>query len=277
VLYLFAAIICSSSIAVLFKVSDRRGCKPHAVTVSNYFVASAAALAAAAVSGRPDAGAGWAALSGIGGGVFYLLGFVFYQKCVSTCGVGISGSAIKLGILVPLLVSLLAWSEVPNAVQWCGIALGLAAILALAGPGEGGRGFAPLVLLFLFGGIAEFSNKLFQKFSSPGTESLFLFFVFSTALALSGAILLAGRVRPDRGSLLMGLAVGVPNMLASRFLLEALGMLPAPAVFAAYSSGSILLTSLAGILLFREHPSPRMLASILLTALSLLLISLGSG
>jgi len=276
VLYLFAAIICSSSIAVLFKVSSRRGCSPDTVTVANYLVASLASLAGAAFAAA-SGGVGWAALSGTGGGVFYLLGFVFYQKCVSTCGVGISGSAIKLGILVPLLVSLLAWSEVPNTIQWCGIALGLMAIIALAGPGEGGCRFAPLALLFLFGGIAEFSNKLFQKFSSPGTESLFLFFVFTTALVISGVLLLARGVRPDRKSVLMGFAVGVPNMLASRFLLEALGMLPAPAVFAAYTSGSILLTGLAGISLFHEHPSPRMLASILLTALSLLLISLGSG
>ncbi len=274
-LWLFAAMVASASIALLFRAADRVSAHRPAVVTANYLAAAFVSLLTL-LSGDASGGIGWAVVAGAAGGVFYLLGFVLYQSAVSDCGVGISSSVIKLGILVPLVVSVAAWGESPPALQWAGVMLGLLALAALGLPSRDSRGrLSPvLLLLFVCGGLAELSNKLFQKKAVPGTESVFLLSVFSTAMLLSLPMLARSGWRIDAKSLGMGLAVGVPNMLASRFLLAALGELPAPVAFAGYGSGTILVAGIAARAVFGERPSRPALVSMLLTAVSLLLVNL---
>lgn len=268
--------ISSASIAVLFKASDRMSAHRPVVVTANYLAAAVMSLLSFLSGEGSSGGIGWAVGAGVAGGVFYLLGFVFYQSAVPNCGVGISSSVIKLGILIPLVVSVTVWGENPPPLQWAGVALGLLALAALGLPSPGARGrLSPvLLLLFVSGGLAEFSNKLFQKNAVPGTESLFLLSVFSTAMLLSLPMLAHSGWRIDAKSAGVGLAIGVPNMLASRFLLAALGDLPAPVAFAAYGSGTILVAGAAALAVFGEKPSRPALVSMLLTALSLLLVNL---
>ncbi|MCD8506348.1 MAG: hypothetical protein LRY37_04665 [Alkalibacterium thalassium] len=44
---------------------------------------------------------------------------------------GISGTIAKLGILIPMIFSILIWREFPTAVQWIGILLSLVAIVVV--------------------------------------------------------------------------------------------------------------------------------------------------
>lgn len=261
---------------MLFEAADRLSASRPVVVTANYLAAAFLSLLSLLSGGASSSGAGWALGAGAAGGVFYLLGFVFYQSAVLKCGVGISSSVIKLGILIPLAVSVTAWGESPSPLQWAGVLLGLLALAALGLPSPDVRGRLSPVLLLLFasGGLAEFSNKLFQKNAVSGTESLFLLTVFSTAMLLSLPMLVRSGRRIDARSVGMGLAIGIPNMLASRFLLAALGDLPAPVAFAAYGSGTILVAGVAALAVFGERPSRPALISMLLTALSLLLINL---
>ena len=52
---------------------------------------------------------------------------------------------------------------------------------------------------------------------------------------------------------MFGLLVGIPNYFSAKFLLGALETLPAVIVYPVYSVGSILVVTLAGVLLFRER------------------------
>lgn len=52
--------------------------------------------------------------------------------------------------------------------------------------------------------------------------------------------------------ILFGILIGIPNYFSARFLLLALGSLPAIVVYPVYSVATIVCITLAGVVLFRE-------------------------
>jgi multidrug transporter EmrE-like cation transporter len=231
----------------------------------------------------PEGSACWALASGIPAGVFYYLGIITLQKSIRECGVSLAGSFSKMGILVPMALSMVLWREMPAFLQWAGILLALVAILAGSlGSSSGERalhGLRPvLLLLFLAVGMAEFSNKVFQYYGAEGLKNLFLLSVFSTALALSAVRSTRSGIRLQRVHLLTGLAVGVPNFFASFFLIAALSRMTAVVVFPVYGALTICLISLFGRLFFGERLKPRERLSVALAAAAIVLINLkGTG
>lgn len=302
--FLLLAIVCSASIALLFKHSETTGMNRYAVTTINYVTASlvsfgilvagrfsipddfspAASFAeiAAAVQGAqstlsPSGSVLWAAVVGLGAGAFFFLAFLYYQISVREHGVGLAGTFTKLGILVPMSLSLVLWQELPTAIQWTGIGLAVFSIVIVNWPA--GRDLREslrpaLLLLFLFGGIAEFSNKVFQKHGLQDDKSVFLLFTFSTAFLISLGATLRKRIPVTRRDLAMGVAVGVPNLFSSFFLIRALDTMSAAAVFPAYGAGTILIINIVGVLFFGERLSRRERAAVALTIVALVLINL---
>lgn len=261
---LLLAIACSSLIGLLLKAWERLSLERASVAAANYAAAAALSLA----QGAPSSPAGCAAAFGVPAGLLFLLGLLWYQKAVAACGVGLTGGLGKLGVLIPMVLSAVIWGEVPRG---AGLAGAVAAAAALAAGIEGSREVkAPLLLFFVFGGLAEFSGKVFRQCCGEGSVETFLFFVFSAALLLSLAVLRPRlRVRP----VLAGLALGVPNYFASWFLLRSLRTVPGPAAFGAYGAGTIAVLGLAGFTVLGERRSPRRIASVCLAIAAVLLLA----
>ncbi|OPL19789.1 MAG: hypothetical protein AVO35_02095 [Candidatus Aegiribacteria sp. MLS_C] len=223
--------------------------------------------------------AGWAAMVGLPSGLLYFLGFIYLQKAVRESGVGLAGSFSKMGVLVPMLLAILLWREIPGPLQWLGICLALASILLanldLSRPGGVLRGFQPVLLvLFLTVGLSEFSNKVYQRYGLLEMKDLFLFFVFTGALLISTSrMVLAGR-KPVGSHMLTGIIVGIPNYFASFFLILSLSQLKTAVVFPVYSAATITLIALAGFLVFGERLRTRERVAVALTVASLVLVNL---
>ena len=298
--------LCSTAIALTFKLSESRDMNRYVITTANYMTASAVSLTLLLTGWWPGqsfdvdpgvfmrelprvVGSGeglfswqgsfaWALVVGVPAGVFYFLGFVFLQRSVRENGVGISGSAMKLGILVPMVFSILLWRELPSGVQWAGIALAMSAILTATIPSRGqanAHARPSLLLLFACGGLAEFTNKLFQRYALVDLRSLFLAAVFTTALLVSADYLRRNHMRLTMRETVTGLLVGVPNLFASWFLILALSRLNTSVVFTLYSAGSIVLITLGGVALFGEQLRRREIAAICLTLVAVLLMNAG--
>ena len=73
--------------------------------------------------------------------------------------------------------------------------------------------------------------------------------------------------------LLFGLLIGIPNYFSARFLLLALGQIPAVVTYPVYSVATIVLISLAGFLAFHEKLSRQKILALLLILLSLVLLN----
>lgn len=194
---LILATLFSASIALILKYGEAKRMNRFAVLSANYLLACllslgtmlskgggvpdgtlsgtafkqvGAALLGATEPLPPPASLTRALLVGLVAGCFFFLGFFFYQRSVRDRGVTLAGAFAKLGILVPMGLSLLLWKDFPSGLQWFGIGLAMVSIALANWPSrsdlaQGKTVFtASLILLFLFGGLAEFSTKLFQKY-----------------------------------------------------------------------------------------------------------------
>ena len=266
--HLFLAIMCSASIALLFKVSENRNYNRYLLTSANYLVASVVAgilwfsepLSFAVVWG--DTTLPTMMIIGVLTGIIYYLAFLCYQISVRHYGVSLSGAYMKLGIFLPLIMSLFVWQEWPNPGQWAGIACAAGAILFInlyplfTEKTRSQDLIKPaLLILFLLGGIAEFSPKVFRQLVNPDLKSLFLLLLFFVALLASLTGLFRHRNNLTLSTFLMGILVGIPNALTAYFLISALGVLPAALVYAVFGAGTILVIGAAGWICWNEKPS----------------------
>ncbi|MCB2154908.1 EamA family transporter [bacterium] len=301
--FLLLAIVCTSSIALIFKHSETSNMNRYALTATNYATAvlvcaailllkglntgpldvsgAFAEIRSAISSGETLSRSGsfvWATTAGLCAGLVFFLALVYYQISVRHHGAGLAGSFIKLGTFVPMILSLLFWRENPSTLQWLGIALALGSILLVNWPGRDGgwrRALKPaLLLLFLFGGAAEFSNKVFQKYGLQDHKAVFLGCTFFVAFLFALGVTLVRRKPVQRRDVLTGIAVGIPNLFSSFFLIIALDTIPAAVAFPAFGAGSIVIIALVGTAFFGERLKARELAAIALTILALVVINL---
>ena len=299
--WLVLAVACSASIALIFRFSETRQMNRYGVTAANYLMASAVALGLCiaggvdllptATEGSPwramvDAfklgapltqGSGWwfATAEGFIAGIFFFLSFLFYQVSIRRHGVGLAGAFGKLGVLVPMALSLVFWAEYPNWVQWLGISCALCSILLVYGSdvlSGGGRWRMVLVWLLICGGLAEFSAKLFQKYGVPAQKSLFLLATFATAFGLSVLLLFLKRRPLGWRDLGTGLMVGIPNLFASFFLINALEQMPAVVVFPVYGAGTILILNGVAAFLLKERLPLNQKWAVVLSCCALVLV-----
>ncbi|WP_413228408.1 SMR family transporter [Clostridium sp. CS001] len=221
----------------------------------------------------------WALLLGVIGGVFFFLSFVYYQKSVRENGAALSGTFGKLGILVPMIFSVVIWREIPGLMQWIGIFMALFSILFVNLSSKkdtvNNRSITlTLILLFIFGGMAEFQNKLFQQYALTAYKDVFLFFTFVIAFFLSLYFVIKSKQKIMKKDLLIGFLVGIPNLFSSYFLIMALNSISTSIAFPIYSAGSIIFISLGEVILYKEKLSKKNQFAILVVILALTLINI---
>jgi multidrug transporter EmrE-like cation transporter len=301
--YLTLAILSSATIALIFKYTENSNTNRYLITSANYFIAFVITFFMILSKGlltnipkeisfmddltllsmnsshvlSPYSSILWGLIIGGISGSFFFLSFIFYQKSVKENGVGISGTIAKLGILIPMLFSIILWKELPSIIQFLGIALALLSIVLvnLSSKSIEKLDIKPtILLLFIFGGMAEFSNKIFQKYALIEYKEIFLFAVFFVAFLLSAFYTLKEKRKITKKDILTGFAVGIPNLFSSYFLILSLTTLKTSVVFPMYSAGSIVLINIGGLLLFNEKITKKNQLAIFLTLIALVLINL---
>lgn len=276
--FLLLAILSSTLISVGMRASERYISNNMSMLAVNYAACALVAALCAGGSLSPAAVAGPERVFPLAlvSGALYLAGFVLFQWNVSKNGVVLSSTFMKLGVLVPIALSVLLFREMPTLWQLLGCAGAVAAILLvqLEGGSERASNRGGLLFLLLAGGLADAMSKVFEETCLPETKDSYLFYTFLFALLLCAGLILHQKQHLGRAEVLFGLLVGVPNYFSSRFLLLALNTVPAVVVFPTFSVGTIVAVSLAGRLLFRETLSRRRQAALGLILLSLVLLNL---
>ena len=301
--YLFLAMICSATIAMIFKYTENTDSNRYLITSSNYFIAFSISLFMVfyrklltglvkeqsfvselkiLLAGNPHTFTAygsvlWGLLIGGISGLFFFFSFIYYQKSVKENGVGISGTFAKLGILIPMMFSIILWRELPSKFQWIGIILSLLSILIVNLSPKNLEKFdikPTIILLFIFGGMAEFSNKIYQQYALNQYKDIFLFAIFFVAFIISMFFTLKDTSKINKRDILTGLAVGIPNLFSSFFLILSLDTLKASIAFPIYSAGSIVLINMGGLLIFKESISNKNKVAIGLIIIGLILINI---
>lgn len=176
-----------------------------------------------------------------------------------------------------MILSIIIWNELPTAIQWVGITLSLLSILIVNLSPKSLEKFdikPTIILLFIFGGLAEFSNKIYQKYALNEYKDVFLFAVFFIAFLLSIFYTIKDKGEVTKKDILTGFAVGIPNLFSSYFLIMSLATLKTSVAFPIYSAGSIVLINIGGFLIFKEKIARKNQVAILLTVIALILINI---
>ena len=209
-------------------------------------------------------------------GILYLGSFMLMQWNTRHNGVVLSSVFMKLGILVPTVLSILWFKEIPTTVQVIGFVLAILAILIInyQKGTKLSRGSWGLILMLLAGGMGDGMSKIYEAYGNPAFQNLFLFFTFFAALLLCLGLTWRRKERIGRKELAYGALLGIPNFLSSLFLLHSLSTVPAVIAFPTFSVAVILVVSVAGLLFFRERLNPRQIVGGLLICVALVLLNL---
>ena len=272
-IYLILAIASSATIAVIMRISSNKVKSNMSMLATNYMTCLLLGALYAGFKLFPVRSHGFSTTVAMGAvnGILYLAGFVLLQYNTRKSGVVLSSVFMKLGLLVPMVISIFLFSEAPTVIQWIGFVLAIVAIIMINH--EKGVSFSggklPLILMLLACGSGDAMSKVFEVYGTPAHSDLFLFYTFASAFLICIALTLHKREKFDKYALIFGALVGVPNFFSAKFLLMSLGSLPAVIAYPTFSVATILVVTLAGVCLFKER-----LCKLQWGAMSVILITL---
>lgn len=276
-LYLILAIASSALVSISIRLSERYVKHNVGMLCMNYIICLILAVGytGAGQGFQRGAGAGLAAVLGILNGMLFLASFLLLQFNVRKNGVVLSATFMKLGVLVPTLLSVLVFHEKPEVQQILGFGIALLAIVLINfEKGQGEAGFKlGLLLLLVGGGSGDAMAKIYDEIGSPRFEEQFLCVTFASALILCFALLCYKKQKITKTEAVFGVLVGIPNYFSARFLLKAVGEVPAVVAYPTYSVATIVVISLVGMLCFKEKITKRQQAAIGIILVALILLN----
>lgn len=278
-IYLLLAIVSSTLVSVCMRFSEKHIKNNMAMFMANYAVCIA--LAKYFMGNISlfvmEEGIGLAVGLGILCGIFYLVNFVMMQSCMIHNGVTLTSAFMKLGVLVPTLSAIIVFRERPGFLQILGLVLALIGILMIYIDKESARGGGKksfLILLLVVSGFTDSLANVYDKTGNAALKDHYLFYIFVAAFLL--ALFMGIRKKEPIGvkDILFGVLIGIPNYFSARFLLLALGSVPAVVAYPMCNVGTIVAISLAGAFLFRERIGKKKLAALALVVLALVLLNM---
>ena len=275
-IYLLLAIASSAMFSIIMRFSEGKVRANISMLASNYLMCLLMAGAYMSFNILPAVeGIGGAVGMGVFNGLLYPLGFALIQYNIRKNGVVMTATFMKLGLLVPMVVAICFFHEMPALFQIIGFCLAIGAILLINSEKEGGAvdfKLGLLVLLLLANGGSDAMSKVFEELGNGSLSDQFLFFTFFTAFLVGVGLVIYKKERPGVADIFYGLLVGVPNYLSARFLLKALDHMPAVIAYPTFSVASLVVITMTGVCFFRERLSRRqwVAVGVILVALALL-------
>ncbi len=282
-IYLILNILSAVIVALLFKISELKKGNKFLVLFVNYVIAFSTSFFLWYEGGfiKPET---ITTSLGLINGVLFILTFLLFMWSISLNGVGISTSIMRLAVIMPIVLSIIIFLEIPSLKRGIGIVLAITALyffgLAIKENERnknsfGGKfhlkGVLIAIFLFLSMGSGEFVLKLFDEYSKQSQKEIFFVIIFGVSLLISLFLINRDKERSLR-DIYIGFFIGVFNYLNLYFFVLALSKLPAVVVFAATDVSVVSLTVLAGKFFFKEKIPLKGYVGLSFAILSLFLI-----
>lgn len=268
-IYLILAILCSSLISVLMRISQEKRKSDIGMFIFNYAVCSILGLIFTPlknISFHADKFS-FTIILGVVAGVLYLASFALFQQGIKKNGIVLASIFMKLGVLIPVLMSIIIFRESPKILQIVGIVLSIAAIIVFNFDKKGMSAGGKIVLLILLLVVSGFTDSMVNIYNKTGNSSLndfFLFLAFFFAGISSVILYFVKKEKMGWWDVLFGVIIGIPNYFSSRFLLLSLRSVPAVVTYPVYSVATILVITLVGIIAFKEPISKQKVIGLIL-------------
>lgn len=208
-------------------------------------------------------------------GVGFIANFFVYSKSLTKNGLGLSVSAMRVSLVIPLFSGFILFNESISIFNFLGILLLFIAIYFLFRSHSNHYLAAPiaLIILFFISGFNDLSLKIFDySFKQISDSYFFMTLVFFSAGIVGFIILLYKRIRFSRQAIILGILIGIPNFYSSIFTLSALEVIISPIVFSAINAGTILSSAFIGKYIWKDKLSRNQFLALSISLIAIVLL-----
>ncbi|MCF6349762.1 MAG: EamA family transporter [Flavobacteriaceae bacterium] len=217
-------------------------------------------------------------------GFLFIIIFNVMAKTVQKMGISVVAVASKMSVVIPILFGILIYKEAIGLYKIIGIILALIAVyFSSVKKGEVFNIkllYLPIVL-FLGSGTLDTLLKYIEKnFVQANETAIYTGTIFLVAVLLGFIVMIylviSKKLKLSFKNLIAGVILGIPNYFSIYFLLKALQTkgLDSSTIFTVNNVGIVLLSSIIGLLLFKEKLSKMNYFGIILSVIAILLITL---
>ena len=285
-IYLLLSVLASTLIFITFKLFERFNINILQAIVVNYCIAFVTGIIAykgsVTISQLPQLG--WFYYT-IGLGVLFIIVFNLMAITTQKSGLSVVSVATKMSVVIPVLFGLIYYNESLGVLKLIGIFIALIAVYLTSIKSKQGipinRKLILLpILVFIGSGIIDTSIKFLEdSYVAHNDVPLFSAIIFLAAAILGIFTLLIqairGKFKFEFKNIIAGICLGIPNYFSIYFLVKTLrsDILDSSGIFTVNNVAIVTLSTLAGIVLFREKLLPKNWLGILLAITSIILIA----
>jgi len=288
-MYLVLSVLFSSLIFVIFKLFAKYQVQTIYAIIINYFIACIVGLLFHKESFAPISVSQkswfWGAMSL---GLLFIVVFNLMAATSQKLGVSVASVATKMSLAIPVIFGVILYNEALGALQIIGVIFALLAVYFTALKKNTIKvekwAFALPVFVFLGSGIIDTSIKYFQATHMPEEEyALFSATVFASA-GIIGVVFISFKtisqpLNINLKNVIGGICLGIPNYFSIYFLLKALQhpTWNSASVFTINNVAIVMVSTLLGILLFKEVLTRKNWLGIGLAVISIVLVAFGNN
>jgi drug/metabolite transporter (DMT)-like permease len=289
-IFLALSIIASTLIFVIFRLFASYNINTLQAIVVNYFVACSCGVIgyqnSIELSAIPQYN--WFYYTLALGALFII---VFNLMAITTqhSGLSVVSVATKMALVIPIAFGLWYYQEPLGPFKAAGIVLALIAVYLVALKKDSGiilqkRNLVFPMLVFLGSGLIDTSlNFLQNDFITDKTLiPLFSSTIFMTAGVIGIMVLVVQKIKGvlvlEFKNIIAGIVLGIPNYFSIYFLVKALrsDLFDSSGIFTVNNVGIVIVSTLLGIVFFKEQLSIKNWIGITLAVISIALVSLAT-
>ena len=284
-IYLILSILISSLLYVIFKYFGIYKVNTLQAIVVNYIVAFTLGMFSANSFSQLETIPEQPWLKGaVFLGLLFVSIFFVMAKTSQENGVSVASIAGKMSVVIPVIFGVILYNESVTFLKVIGILIALVAVYLSSVKEEKSKVKASLllpILLFFGSGIIDTSLKYVEtNFVAPDKVDFFSGSLFGFAAVFGIIILLIKSVinkeKFEFKSILGGIALGIPNYYSIVFLIKALQNkgFESSTLFTINNVGIVVVSTLIGLLLFKESFSLKNKIGVALAILGIVLVTI---
>ena len=284
-IYFILVIVLNTLLSVLFKIFPKYNIDTFQAIVFNYItcVITGTWYLGAMPYTTTQMHAAWLPYAVIMGiafiSVFNLIGY-----CTKTIGITATTISNKLSLIIPVIISIIAYNETSTRLRIIGILLAIPAVYFSSKKTEKEEkqnSWKLIALLFLLSGLLDSFVKFVETTFLSNTEdqAYYTIYVFSTAAIIGMGILIQNLIRKKTKfafkNIVAGCILGIPNYFSIYFFIKLLNshIMNSSAIIPIANIGVVVCAAIAALIIFKERMNKANTIGLLLGIAAILLIA----